>query len=114
MMQCVEKMRAIFDWEAVASPKTQKKCLTKVVELAMSLPKGYFYSIKVNGSQDRRRRVNVGGTYFDLDFYVWDINGKKVLWRSFEDSDGTKDWDTLYYSAKKEIAELPEVEINNN
>ena len=105
-------MRSIFNWEAVASPKTQKKCLEKVVELAMSLPKGYFYSIKVNGSQDERRRVNVGGTYFDLYFYVWDINGNKILWSSFEDSDGTKDWDSLYYSTKKEIAELPVIEDN--
>jgi len=110
MMQCVEKMRAIFDWEAVASPKTQKKCLNKITELALSLPKGYFYSIKVNGSLDRRRRVNIGGTYFDLDFYVWSIEGKRILWRSFEDSDGTKDWDMLYYTAKKEIAELPVIE----
>ena len=105
-------MRYIFDCEGIASPKTQKKCLTKVIELAMSLPKGYFYSINVNGSQDRRRRVNIGGTYFDLYFYVWDINGNKILWRSFEDSDGTKDWNSLYYSAKKEIAELPVIEDN--
>lgn len=103
-------MRHIFDCEGIASPKTQKKCLDKVTELAMSLPKGYFYTIKVNGSLDRRRRVNIGGTYFDLYFYVWDINGNKILWRSFEDSDGTKDWDSLYYSMKKEISQLPVVE----
>ena len=102
-------MRRIFDCEAVASPKTQKKCLTKVVELAMSLPKGYFYTIEVHGSQDTRRMVNVGGTYFDLYFYVWDINGKKVMWRNFEDSDGTNDWNYLYFTAKKQIAELPEI-----
>lgn len=106
-------MRSIFNWEGIASPKTQKKCLEKVVELAMSLPKGYFYSIKVNGSQDRRRRVNLGGTYFDLYFYVWDLDGNKILWRCFEDSDGTKDWDSLYYSAKKKIAELPVIEDND-
>lgn len=105
-------MRYIFDCEAIASPKTQKKCLEKVVELAMSLPKGYVYRIHVTGSQDRRRRVNIGGTYFDLYFYVWDINGNKILWRIFEDSDGTKDWNSLYYSAKKEIAELPVIEDN--
>ena len=110
MMQCVEKMRQIFDCEGVASPKTQKKCLTKIVELAMSLPKGYFYSIKVNGSLDNRRRVNIGGTYFDLDFYVWNIEGKRILWRSFEDSDGTLHWDEIYNSVKKEIAELPVIE----
>ena len=73
----------------------------------MLLPKGYFYTIQVNGSQDRRRRVNLGGTYFELYFYVWDLEGKRILWRLFEDSDGTKDWDMLYNSAKKELAELP-------
>lgn len=110
MMQCAEKMRRIFDCEGVASPKTQKKCLTKIVELAMSLPKGYFYTIKTHGSQDRRRRVNIGGTYFELYFYVWDLDGKKILYRCFEDSDGTKDWDYFYNSAKRQIAELPVIE----
>ena len=103
-------MRPVFDWEAVASQKTQKKCLNKITDLAMSLPKGYFYTIKMHGSLDRRRRVNIGGTYFELYFYVWDIEGKKILWRCFEDSDGTREWNELYYSAKKEIAELPVIE----
>lgn len=103
-------MRPIFDCEAVASQKTQKKCLNKITDLAMSLPKGYFYTIKMHGSLDRRRRVNIGGTYFELYFYVWDIEGKKILWRCFEDSDGTREWDMLYNTAKKEIANLPVIE----
>ena len=103
-------MRQVFDCEAVAIQKTQKKCLTKVTELAMSLPKGYFYAIKVNGSLDRRRRVNIGGTYFELYIAIRDLDGKCLFWRCFEDSDGTKDWDELYYSLKREIAKLPIVE----
>ena len=103
-------MRHIFDCEGVASEKTQKKCMTKITELALSLPKGYFYTIRVNGSLDRRRRVNVGGTYFDLDFYIWDLDGKKVCKYTFEDSDGTLWWDEVYNQIKKKIADLPIVE----
>jgi len=102
-------MRCIFFAESTASLKTQKKCINKITELAMSLPKGYFYSIKLSGSYDNRRRVNLGGTYFELYFYVWDINGNRILWRTFEDSDGTYNWDDLYYSAKEEIKKLKEI-----
>ena len=103
-------MRKVFDIEEASSQKTQQKCLAKVTELAMSLPKGYFYTINVNGSLDRRRRVNVGITYFELYFYVWNLDGNGVIRRLFEDSDGTREWNELYYSAKKEIAELPVIE----
>ena len=64
----------------------------------------------MNGSLDRRRRVNVGITYFELYFYVWNLDGNGVIRRLFEDSDGTREWNELYYSAKKEIAELPVIE----
>ena len=102
-------MRCIFLAEPFASAKTQKKCIDKVSELATSLPKGYFYSIQLSGSTDIRRRVNLGGTYFELKFYVWNLEGKRVLWRLFEDSDGTHNWDGIYYSAKEEISKLPSI-----
>lgn len=99
-------MKHFFDYESIASKKTQEKCLKKVIELAMSLPSGYIYTINVKGSYDKRRRVDVGGTYFDLVFCVWDIYGNRVLYRIFEDSDGTKDWNMLYNTAKEEITKL--------
>ena len=76
----------------------RKKYIKKIINLALSLPSGYFYNIKISNQEK-----------FELTFYLLDVNHNEIWVKKFEDFGDCQGWSDFYKELKRNLSVKKEI-----